>query len=145
MSVFQMTSATPDPTLSIRFMYSSFHYQAIHPSSSMSFRRLLTSPTRLRIVQRVQIRNFTMSTKKQEPKILETTDYQPEGFKWTRLKKIDWEDETGRKVRFLSLPFVGSTGADLVRPLESLGSSREEHKGKKRSRWYVASLSQQTP
>jgi hypothetical protein len=101
----------------------------------MSPRRLLTSTTRLRIVQRVQIRNFTMSTKKQEPKILETTDYQPEGFKWTRLKKIDWEDETGRKVRFSSL-FVWIVGAD-VRRLEGLGSRREEHKGKKRSRWYV--------
>lgn len=39
-----------------------------------------------------------MSAKKQEPKILNTTDFQPDGFKWTRLKKIDWEDETGRKV-----------------------------------------------
>ncbi|KAI5451772.1 hypothetical protein NCC49_001419 [Naganishia albida] len=38
-----------------------------------------------------------MSAKKQEPKILNTTDFQPDGFKWTRLKKIDWEDETGRK------------------------------------------------
>ncbi|GHJ86918.1 hypothetical protein NliqN6_3320 [Naganishia liquefaciens] len=38
-----------------------------------------------------------MSAKKQEPKILGTTDYQPDGFKWTRLKKIDWEDETGKK------------------------------------------------
>jgi hypothetical protein len=39
-----------------------------------------------------------MSAKKQEPKILGTSDYQPDGFKWTRLKKIDWEDETGKKV-----------------------------------------------
>ncbi|KAJ9127438.1 hypothetical protein QFC24_000846 [Naganishia onofrii] len=39
-----------------------------------------------------------MSAKKQEPKILGTTESQPEGFKWVRLKKIDWEDETGKKI-----------------------------------------------
>ncbi|KAJ9096410.1 hypothetical protein QFC21_005232 [Naganishia friedmannii] len=38
-----------------------------------------------------------MSAKKQEPKIVGTTESQPEGFKWVRLKKIDWEDETGKK------------------------------------------------
>ncbi|KAJ9114310.1 hypothetical protein QFC22_005762 [Naganishia vaughanmartiniae] len=38
-----------------------------------------------------------MSAKKQEPKIVSTTESQPEGFKWVRLKKIDWEDETGKK------------------------------------------------
>lgn len=45
------------------------------------------------------VSQFTMSAKKQEPKILGTTESQPEGFKWVRLKKIDWEDETGKKVR----------------------------------------------
>jgi hypothetical protein len=71
------------------------------------------------------LRLFTMSAKKQEPKILNTTDFQPDGFKWTRLKKIDWEDETGRKVSKMSMPQATRLGGKLTfRHLvtESMGS-----------------------
>lgn len=67
-------------------------------------RRLLTpASSRYLASTRYTTRTITMSAKKQEPKVLGTTDYQPDGFKWTRLKKIDWEDETGKKVRHGSL------------------------------------------
>lgn len=82
-----------------------------------------------------------MSAKKQEPKILNTTDFQPDGFKWTRLKKIDWEDETGRKVSRLTFKehtkFGRGTEHFILFIIESMGSRRAIHEGKGRRRWYA--------
>lgn len=67
-----------------------------------------------------------MSAKKQEPKILGITESQPEGFKWVRLKKIDWEDETGKKVCLdfsrTSLPGIVAEPSSISLLTASVGS-----------------------
>lgn len=50
-------------------------------------------------------RNISRSTivmsKQQEPKVIESIDVPGDGMKWVKLRKINWEDQTGRKVRQL--------------------------------------------
>ena len=40
---------------------------------------------------------FAMS-KQQEPRVIESIDVPGDGMKWVKLRKINWEDQTGRKV-----------------------------------------------
>jgi hypothetical protein len=51
------------------------------------------------------IRLFSVTTNKmsksQEPKILESIDCETEGMKWIKLRRINWQDQTGRKVCIL--------------------------------------------
>jgi hypothetical protein len=36
--------------------------------------------------------------KQQEPRVIESIDVPGDGMKWVKLRKINWEDQTGRKV-----------------------------------------------
>jgi hypothetical protein len=37
--------------------------------------------------------------KQQEPRVIESIDVPGDGMKWVKLRRINWEDQTGRKVR----------------------------------------------
>lgn len=59
-----------------------------------------------RIIAPRNARHFSSSItimspdKQQEPRVIESIDVPGDGMKWVKLRKINWEDQTGRKVSF---------------------------------------------
>ncbi len=61
----------------------------LHPSRVFSLRAVTTA----------RISRRTMSSeKKQDPRVVEVTDVPCEDCKWVKLRKIRWQDQTGRDV-----------------------------------------------